>query len=296
MRCLNDMEENTPIKDVGFENIYKEVANAVSNVTGTYHAAKAAKGAVHSAVKTKIIIGLIYGAAAVAGIAAAVHLINGEDDAEPTIADSSVTDTTIDTSAENSAMTTTIAIESEADTSSAEESAAESAADSSEAEPEPEEEGWRDAYRELVNGYESLDYHLYSGSALPDLLSYALYDIDQNGVPELMFLANDTGDYFRMKTCTIYSWNGVKAYEVSDFGLSMADLGEFSDKKQFAVTSFDSYSGITAYYSIVAKDGRLVSEKVGEADSNTAESSDTLNKFIGMRKDELINDYFDGEC
>lgn len=36
MRCLNDMETNTPIKDVGFENIYNEVANAVSSVTGTY--------------------------------------------------------------------------------------------------------------------------------------------------------------------------------------------------------------------------------------------------------------------
>lgn len=361
MRCLKIMEKETPVRSLGFENIYRETANSVLNGAqtyqaaapcgaGTYQAAKAAEGAVHSAVRTKIIIGLICGAAAVAGIAAAVHLINGEDDAEPTIADSSVSDTTTDMSAENPDMTSSVAGESEADVSSVAESVAESTGDSSETEPEPEpeEEGWREAYRELVNGYEDLDYHLYSGSALPDLLSYALYDIDQDDVPELIFLANDTGDYFRNKVCIIYSWNGSKAYEVSDLGLIMGDLGEFTDKKQFAVTEFNAFTGITTYYYLNVSDGELVLSKVGEADYETtesyeeertykvlpqitligssytgeslvpddvteliddyvsekpekeekpekSESSGDLNKFIGMSKDELINDYFGGK-
>lgn len=241
MHCLNDMETNTPIKDVGFENIYNEVAGAVPYGSGAYKAAKAAKGAVHSAVKTKIIIGLICGAAAVAGIAAAVHLINGEDDVEQTIADSSVSDATADTSAENSDVMSSVAGESEADVSSVAESVTESSVDSSESEPE---EGWRDAYRELVNGYEDLDYHLYSGSALPDLLSYALYDIDHDAVPELIFLANDTGDYFRNKVCIVYSWDGSKAYEVSSVDLYMGNIGEFSDSGQFAATMYDSFRGV----------------------------------------------------
>ena len=343
MRCLNDMETNTPVKDIGFENIYKEVANAVHG-SGAYHAANATKGAAHSAVRTKIIIGLICGAAAVAGIAAAVHLINGEDDAEPTIADSSVSDTTADTSAENSDVTSSVASETKAAVTSEAESVTD---EFSEAEPEPEE-GWREAYRELVNGYESLDYHLYSGSSLPDLLSYALYDIDHDAVPELIFLANDTGDYFRNKVCIVYSWDGSKAYELSNFGLNMGNIGEFSDSEQFAVTEFDSFNGTTTYYKIRISDGELqsakesdvsadnlgsyekeksykvlpqitligssytgeslvpddvteliddyVSEKPKEEEkTEKSESSDNLNKFIGMSRDELINDYFEGE-
>lgn len=293
MRCLNDMETNTPIKDVGFENIYNEVAGAVPHGSGAYQAAKAAKGAVHSAVKTKIIIGLICGAAAVAGIAGVVHMANNDDNKTPTIADSSVSDTTTDTSSENSAMTTTtVASETKAAVSSEAESVAESSVDSSEAESE---EGWRDAYRELVNGYESLDYHLYSGSSLPDLLSYALYDIDQDGVPELIFLANDTGDYFRVKTCTVYSWNGSEAYEVSDFGFSMGNIGEFSDKKQFAITEFDSFSGTTKYYSVDMSDGELTAAKAGDASADNLDSYEKQISYKILPQITLIGSSYTGE-
>lgn len=119
MRCLNDMEKDTPVKSVGFENIYREVTNAVPHGAGTYQVAKAAKGAVHSAVKAKIIIGLICGVAAVTGIAGVVHMANNEDNAAPTIADSSVSDnTTTDTSAENSDVASSVASEIKATISS----------------------------------------------------------------------------------------------------------------------------------------------------------------------------------
>lgn len=342
MNCLKDMEKDMPVQPSGFEGVFNEIAGSAPNTVTASQAVKAAGKAAHSAVKAKIIIGLICGAAAVAGIAAAAKLLNSEDEATPTVADSSVSDNTTDTSAQSSDMTSSAASEVQTTVSSE----TDSIDDSSETEPEPEpepEEGWRDAYRELVNGYENLDYHLYSGSSLPDILTYAIYDIDKDSVPELIFLANDTGDYFRMKVCTVYSWNGSEAYELDIFGLAMGTIGEYSDIGQFAVTQFDSFKGITTFYYIIRSDDGLkdsnqtevsfddlqsykeqnsyhelpqitligdsaatdnlteyiddyVSENpVEEEKTEKPESSENLNKFIGMSKDELINDYFNGK-
>lgn len=340
MRCLKDMEIDMLVQPSGFEHVFNEIAGSAPNTVTASKAIKVSGKAAHSAVKAKILIGLICGAAAVAGIAAAVQLINNENEAEPTIADSSVSDNTTDTSVQSSDVTSSAA--SEVQTTVSSETV--STDDSSATEPEPElEEGWRDAYRELVNGYENLDYHLYSGSSLPDILTYAIYDIDKDSVPELIFLANDTGDYFRMKVCTVYSWNGSEAYELDVFGLAMGTLGEYSDIGQFAVTQFDSFKGITTFYYIIRSDDGLkdsnqtevsfddlqsykdqnsyrelpqitligdsaatdnlteyiddyVSENpVEEEKTEKPESSENLNKFIGMSKDELINDYFNGK-
>lgn len=336
MRCLKDMEIDMLVQPSGFEHVFNEIAGSAPNTVTASQVVKTTGKAAHSAVKAKILIGLICGAAAVAGIAAAVQLINNENEAEPTIVDSSVSDNTTDTSIQSSDVTSSTASEVQTTVSSE----TFSTDDSSATEPEPEpEEGWRDAYKELVNNYENLSYDFGLDAGELSSVDYSLYDIDKDSVPELIFHAYEL---YGADTCKIYSYHEDGAFCIGDLPLDMGTVGEFSDSGQFAVSCFYRYNGQCDYYSVDISGNKINStlvETVYVGDSSGShsyadvyvqlenivllgdtsvisddptayidswgkeeakqtekqESSDNLNKFIGMSKDELINDYFNGK-
>lgn len=338
MSCLKNMETDMPVQPSGFEGVFNEFAGSAPNTVTASQAVKAAGKAAHSAVKAKIIIGLICGAAAVAGIAAAAKLLNNEDESTPTVADSSVSDNTTDTSVQSSDTTSSAASEVQTTVSSETDTAADSSETEPESEPEPEE-GWRDAYKELVNNYENLSYDFGIDAGELSSVDYSLYDIDKDSVPELIFHAYES---YGADTCKIYSYREDGAFCIGDLPLDMGTVGEFSDSGQFAVTCFYQYNGQCDYYSVdisgnkinstlvetvyvrdssgshsyadvyvqlenivLLGDTSVISDdptayidswgKEKEEQTEKPESPENLNKFIGMSKDELINDYFNGK-
>ena len=236
----NAMEiTDIPGKMAGFDHLINELEHGQANPQHSFNnqATKTVtKAGVKTTVKTKVILGVIIGAIVIGGIATSLIIAKNKN-VVPT-AESKISSVTTQSTA--TATTTTFTTTTKSTTTK----------------PKPEKvKTWADDYKKLVKNFKDIEFDVGDN---PATISYTLYDIDKNSIPELIFTANGSGDNFRISLFKIYSWDKSKgSYYIGDLNSEMGSVGEIEDSH--ALVYFDYYqgSGETNYYQVKMENKKL---------------------------------------
>lgn len=154
---------------------------------------------------------------------------------------------------------------------------------------EPEEnnndnnDGWREDYKYLIEHCNELNFNFVSEYGVLSLLEYTLYDIDNDSVPELIFIAFD--DSYKSTVCKIYHYDGVYTKGISELQTYQATVGTL-ENGQFVLTSVSSSSfdspPIIGFYSYNISNDKGQYELIG------TDSDDKTKSYSQLPMTELF--------
>lgn len=243
----NAMEiTDIPGEMAGFDHLINELEHGQANPQHSFNnqATKTVtKAGVKTAVKTKVILGVIIGAIVIGGIATSLIIAKNKNKNVIPTAESKISSVT--TQSTTTATTTTFTTTTKSTTTK----------------PKPEKvKTWADDYKKLVKNFKDIEFDVGDN---PATISYTLYDIDKNSIPELIFTANGSGDNFRMYNIKIYSWSQSKSsYNIGD----LDTMGSVLELSASHTLGYVNYSGTARshFYQLNIKNDKIIEKEIKE--------------------------------
>ena len=135
-------------------------------------------------------------------------------------------------------------------------------------------EGWQEAYRAVLNGTIAEQDPAYRNDVAIEN-SYLLYDVDNDGVPEMVI---KTGTCEADYTGTLYTFRNGKAEKVDIFGLGHSALYSYPEGNGIIIDN--GHMGYAYGLHVTLHDGVLSGEQIFEDDLNSRLMEDENAEYI----------------